>query len=181
MKNIIYNKELKETIHFRKTSAETAGLYSELEISLEPRGGNPLHYHTAYSELFTAVEGRLGMELQGGKEILLQPGDSYLVRKGEIHRFFNPDNQPITFTNRVEPGSTGLEDTLRILCGLAGDGLYSKNNIPRNPIHLAVCGKMSDMRLPGWKGKITGPFINLLSWVAGKSGMKQKLVDKYCV
>lgn len=180
MKRKIYNKELKETIYFRKTSAETRGEYTELEISLEPEGGNPLHSHKAYTELFTAVKGRLGMELQKGKIILLQPGESYLVKKGEVHRFFNPDDERITFTNKVEPGSAGLENTLRILCGLAEDGLYSKSNIPRNPLHLAVCAGMSDMRLTGWKGKLTDPFLTLLFFMATQTGVKQALIKKYC-
>ncbi|WP_294282514.1 hypothetical protein [uncultured Chryseobacterium sp.] len=51
MKRKIYNKELKETIYFRKTSADTGSEYTELEISLEPKGGNPLHFHKAYTEL----------------------------------------------------------------------------------------------------------------------------------
>lgn len=180
MKREIYNKELKETIYFRKTSADTKGEYTELEISLEPKGGNPLHSHKAYTELFTAVKGRLGMELQKGKTILLQPGESYRVKKGEVHRFFNPGSEQITFTNKVEPGSAGLENTLRILCGLAEEGLYSTSGIPRHPLHLAVCAGMSDMRLTGWKGKLTGPFISLLFWIAVKTGVKQALIKKYC-
>ncbi len=181
MKRKIYNKELKETIYFRKTSADTGGEYTELEISLEPKGGNPLHFHKSYTELFTAVKGRLGMELLGEMIIILRPGEFYLVKKGEIHRFFNPDNESVTFTNRVEPGSAGLENTLRILCGLAGDGLYSKGNIPRNPLHLAVCAEMSDMRLTGWKGIVTAPFIRVLSFIAVKTSVKQALVEKYCI
>lgn len=181
MKTKIYNRALKETIHYRKTSEETGGKYSELEISLEPRGGNPLHIHKSYTELFTVISGRLGIELLNGKEVLLVPGESYLVRKGEPHRFFNIDDTNVTFTNRVEPGSKGLEDTLRILCGLSEDGLYSKVNIPRNPLHIAVCGEMSDMWLAGWKGKISDPLIKLLAWVACKRGVKEKLVKKYCI
>ncbi|WP_294282512.1 hypothetical protein [uncultured Chryseobacterium sp.] len=121
------------------------------------------------------------MEVQGGLVIILQPGESYLVKKGEIHRFFNPDNEPVTFTNRVEPASAGLENTLRILCGLAEDGLYLKSSIPRNPLHLAVCGEMSDMRLTGRKGIVTGPFIKIQSLMAAKTGVKQRLIEKYCI
>lgn len=87
MKRKIYNKELKETIYFRKTSADTGGEYTELEISLEPKGGNPLHFHKSYTELFTAVKGRLGMELLGEMIIILRPGESYLVKKGKYTAF----------------------------------------------------------------------------------------------
>lgn len=181
MKKTIYNPALRETITFNRTSAETNGAYSELQISLEPGGGNPLHIHNTYAELFTAIEGQLGMELQGGKKIYLQPGESFLVEIGAVHRFFNPGSKRITFLNRVTPGSTGLENTLRILCGLATDGLYNKKNIPKNIYHLAVCGQMSDMRLTGIMGFITSPIISTFAAIAKKNGIENELIEKYCV
>lgn len=181
MKKTIYNPALKETIVFNKTSIETNGEYSELEISLEPGGGNPMHYHRSYTELFTALEGELGLELGNGTKLLLQPGESYLVKKGEEHRFFNQGNERITFSNKVVPGSTGLENTLRILCGLAEDGQYSDKNIPRNVYHMGVCAVMSDMRLTGIMGIITTPLVRLFAYLARKKGIEKALVKKYCV
>ena len=181
MKKTIYNPALKETITFRKTSKETNGASSELEISLEAGGDNPMHYHRSYTELFTAVNGQLGLELKNKKIMILKPGESYLVKKGEEHRFFNPGDKKITFTNKVVPGSTGLENTLRILCGLATDGLYNSRNIPKNLYHLAVCGQMSDMRLTGIMGAVTTPLLNLLAGRARSKGIDHELVKKYCI
>ncbi len=181
MKKTIYNPALKETIVFTTTSEETSGAYTELEISLEPGGGNPMHYHKAYTELFTAQEGVLGMELKNGKKIYLKPGESYLVKRGENHRFFNQNDHPITFTNKVVPGSTGLENTLRILCGLAQDGQYSKANIPSNLYHMGICAVMSDMRLTGLAGLITTPLVKVLAHLGRRKGIEVALVKKYCV
>lgn len=180
MKKTIYNPALKETITFNKTSVETGGEYSELEISLEPSGGNPMHYHRSYTELFTAVEGELGLELKDGKKIFLKPGESYLVAKGENHRFFNQSGKRIVFTNRVVPGSTGLENTLRILCGLATDGHYSGANIPKNLYHMGICASMSDMRLTGIAGLVTSPLVGLLARIGRNRGIEEQLVSKYC-
>ncbi|RZK38125.1 MAG: cupin domain-containing protein [Pedobacter sp.] len=181
MKRTIYNPALKETITFNKTSVESGGEYSELEISLEPGGGNPMHYHQSYTELFTAVEGELGLELKNGKKLCLSPGESYLVKKGENHRFFNPGNKRITFTNTVVPGSTGLENTLRILCGLAQDGQYSSANIPKNLYHMGICAIMSDMRLTGIAGLVTSPLVRILANVGRSKGIEMELIDKYCI
>jgi quercetin dioxygenase-like cupin family protein len=180
MKQTVYNPALKETIVFKKTSAETQGEYSELEISLEPGGGNPMHYHRSYTELFTAVNGELGLQLENGEKMFLKPGQSYLVKKGEGHRFFNHGNNRITFRNTVVPGSTGLENTLRILSGLAEDGLYSKRNIPRNVFHMGICAVMSDMRLTGVAGMITTPLVHILARLARKKGIEDSLIKKYC-
>lgn len=180
MKRTLFNPVLKETVTFIQTSRETNGAVSDLEITLAPGGGNPLHYHTTYTELFTAVEGELKLELKNKKIICLSPGQSYLVKEGEVHRFFNSGATDIRFRNEVRPGHEGFENTLRILHGLASDGLYRSNGIPRSFTHLAVCGIMSDMRLPGLMS-LTTPLLKWIARRAKKKGIEQQLVDKYCV
>lgn len=179
MYKTIYNPALKETVTFVHTAEQTQGTFSLLEISLEVGGGNPMHLHRSYSERFTAIKGTLGMELEGGKKIYLQPNESFFVEKGVPHRFFNPTNDEITFSNRVEPGSTGLEQTLQILAGLAADGKYTKSNVPSNLFHLAICGKLSDMRLTGIAGLLTTPIIHVLALIADKIGIRKKLLKQY--
>lgn len=179
MKRTIYNPVLQDTVVFVKTAAETHGAVSELEITLLPGGGTPLHYHTSYTETFTALTGTLGLELKRGRRLLLAPGESYVVKKGEVHRFFNPGDAPITFRNEVHAGHEGFENALRILYGLASDGLYSDQGIPKSLTHLAVCGLMSDMRLPGL-GALATPLFRLLAARARKRGIEQQLLDAYC-
>ena len=179
MNRRIVNPELKETVTFIKTSADTNGIESVLEITLQPGGGNPLHYHTSYSETFTTLEGELGLELKNKRQMILKPGESYLVKVGEVHRFFNPSHTEIKFRNDVRPGHTGFENTLRILSGLAADGLYNDKGIPKNFTHLAICGIMSDMRLPGFMA-LTTPILKFIAARAKKKGVEQQLLDKYC-
>ncbi|MDF7813811.1 cupin domain-containing protein [Hymenobacter sp. YC55] len=97
MKRAIFNPVQQDTLTFVRTTAETAGQLSELEITLLPGGGNALHYHTTYTETFTAITGTLGLELDKKRKFLLAPGESYMVKLGEAHRFFNPGDTPITF------------------------------------------------------------------------------------
>lgn len=179
MKRHIENPALKETVTFIRTAAETSGQVSELEITLAPGGGNPLHYHTSYKEVFTALEGELGMELAHGRKIVLKPGESIVVNIGDVHRFFNPGSRRIRFKNEVYPGHEGFENTLRILSGLAGDGLYNSKGVPKDITHLAVCGIMSDMRLPGLMS-FTTPLLKWLAARAKRKGITQQLLDRYC-
>lgn len=179
MERHIVNPVLKEMVTFVKTAAETAGETTELEIMLMPGGGNPLHYHTSYKEIFTAVEGELGIELAHRRKITLKPGESFVVDVGVVHRFFNPGNKQIKFRNEVYPGHAGFENTLRILSGLAADGLYNRKDVPRNLTHLAVCAIMSDMRLPGLMS-LTTPLLKWLTAKAKRKGITQQLLDRYC-
>lgn len=179
MKRHIVNPVLKETVTFVKTAAETKGETTELEITLMPGGGNPLHYHTSYAETFTAVEGELELELAHRQKLVLRPGESFVVKAGVVHRFFNPGKGRIRFKNEVRPGHEGFENTLRILSGLAADGLYNQRGVPRNLTHLAVCGIMSDMRLPGLMS-LTMPLLKWMATRAEKDGTTQRLIEKYC-
>lgn len=179
MKRTIVNPVLQDTVTFVRTASETNGTVSELEIMLLPGGGNPLHYHTSYSETFTALTGTLGLELKHGRKLLLAPDQTYVVKIGEVHRFFNPGATVITFRNEVHPGHEGFENALRILYGLASDGLYNDKGLPKSLTHLAVCGIMSDMRLPGLLALAT-PVFRFLAARARRQGIEQQLLDRYC-
>lgn len=87
MNRTITNPELKETSTFLQTAAQSGGTLSEPETTLLPGGGNPLHYHTSYTEKFTALEGELGLELRKRQKLILKPEKSYLIKIGEVHRF----------------------------------------------------------------------------------------------
>jgi quercetin dioxygenase-like cupin family protein len=63
MERTIVNPVFKDVCPFLQTSAETNGRLSELEVTLGPGGGNPLHRHTGFTETFTAIEGNLGLSL----------------------------------------------------------------------------------------------------------------------
>lgn len=63
--------------------------------------------------------------------IILKPGEKITIQKGEAHRFYNSSNQPIKFNLQFTPGHTGAENMLRILYGLACDGMTNKKGIPK--------------------------------------------------
>ena len=109
----------------------------------------------------------------------MKPGESYEVKKGVVHRFFNPGKTEIEFRNSVIPGHEGFENTLRILYGLASDGLYNDKGLPKSFTHLAICGIMSDMRLLGLMS-LTTPLLKFIAFRARKKGVEQQLLDKYC-
>lgn len=60
MKRTIVNPLFNDVITYVKTSAESNGQVSEMELTLQPSGNNPshypLHYHKTYSETFTAID-----------------------------------------------------------------------------------------------------------------------------
>ena len=180
MKRTIINPVIKDTVTFIQTSAESGGRMTEGEITLMPGGGNPLHYHKSYAETFTAIEGDLGLKLGRNITRILKPGQTYTVEPMSMHCFFNPTGKEIKFNVKVSPGHTGFEYSLRILYGLAADGLTNKKSIPKSLKHSAIIICMSDMNLPGLF-TFMYPVLKRMANKAKASGDEQRLIDKYCI
>jgi mannose-6-phosphate isomerase-like protein (cupin superfamily) len=179
MKRTIVNPIIKDTVTFLQTSEETNGKMTEAEITLMPGGGNPLHYHKTYSETFKAIDGELGLKLGKNNSRTLKPGESYTVAPMTLHSFFNPTAKEIKFNVRLNPGHTGFENSLRIIYGLASDGLTAKNTIPRSIKHTAIIVSMSDMNLPGLFTFLF-PVLRFIAKRAKTNGEQQELIDRYC-
>ena len=54
-KRVFENPVIGDRVTFLKSSEETNGAYTLLEIELIAKGGNALHYNRSFSETFTAV------------------------------------------------------------------------------------------------------------------------------
>jgi quercetin dioxygenase-like cupin family protein len=179
MKRVIVNPIFKDKVTFVRTSAESDGEISNLEITLLPGGKNPIHYHKSYSETFTAIDGETGVGLGKKEKKILKPGQSYTVDLNTLHYWFNPIDREIKFKIEIKPGHEGFENSLRIIYGMAADGLTDKNGIPKSVQHKAIVAIMADMNIPGFFTLI----FPILKWIARKakfSGEEQKLVDRYC-
>ena len=141
-KRTFANPAINDSATFIKTSAESDGEYTLIEIDLGKSDGPPLHYHNAFSETFEVREGVL--YLQAGKEKRkLNIGESFTVPAGTPHRFYNEADNMVKFHITLQPGHTGMENFIKIIYGLASDGLTDKNGKPKNFAHLAVAVTMS--------------------------------------
>jgi mannose-6-phosphate isomerase-like protein (cupin superfamily) len=180
MERTIINPLYKDTVTFTQMSEETGGKITELELTLSPKGGNPLHYHTSFEETFTAVKGDLGLELKN-KKLILKPGESYTVKKKEIHGFFNPSaSEEIEFNIKIVPGHTGFEHSLRIMYGLAQDGQTLKNGIPKDLGVAFWLGELNDSNVDGILFKVLKPLGTFLAKKVKTKGLDKKLINKYC-
>lgn len=180
MKRTIVNPIIKDVVTFLQTAEESGGIVSEAEIRLMPGGGNPLHYHKTYSETFTAIDGDLGLKLGKKNTRILKPGETHTVEPMSLHCFFNPTDNEIRFNVKLKPGHTGFEHALRILYGLASDGLTDNKSIPKSLKHKAIVVCMSDMNIPGMF-TLLFPLLRRVAQKAKANGDEQRLIDKYCI
>lgn len=172
------NPIYKDTITFRKTAAEAGGQYAEYELTVLPQGGNLPHFHHAFAETFTAIEGRLGLKL-GNETRLLEPGESYTVPIGAVHNFFNSGTDEIRCLITFKPGHQGFENAIRIGYGLARDGKTDRKGTPKNLLALALLMDMSDTYMSGVLALLS-PVFRLLAARARRNGLEQQLMETYC-
>ena len=177
-KRTFFNPVINDTATFIKTSEETNGEYSLIEIQLYRSDGPPLHFHRNFSEKFEVTDGTLYLQVGKEKKILKQ-GDSFTVPKGVPHRFYNLNDDLVKFNITFKPGSTGMENFIKIIYSLAQDGLTDKKGKPKNFAHLASILVMSDSNAAGMMSLLS-PIIRIVANRAKKDGTEKWLLDKYC-
>jgi len=173
----IHNPIQKDTVVFLKTSADTNGASTLVEVELADGGGVGLHYHKTYSESFECLEGEMQIAL--GKKIhILKPGQSATAERNVNHLFRNRSGKPCKFRVELRPASRGFEQSLQIGYGLARDGKCEKNGFPKDKLALAWLFDISESNLPGWRSIFEG-ILRAQAKKARKKGIDKKLIDEY--
>jgi len=175
----IANPDVKDVVTFAKYGAETNGDYTELHLKLAPGGSSAPHYHTTYTETFTAINGKLGVFTGPTGKLELTPGESRLVPMREVHYFFNPGEEHIECKIVVAPSHEGFEKSLYVLYGLARDGLCHDKGVPNSLVHTCLILTMADLRPPGVIFGILSPLVYLTAAIARWRGVEEDLFNRY--
>jgi quercetin dioxygenase-like cupin family protein len=179
MSTTYINPVTREKATILQTSAQTDGAYTYIEVELQPGGGNPIHYHQRFTEEFEPVIGALGVHYLG-KELRLEPGDRFKIPVLDNHRFYNPDDEPIIFRARLEPGQPGFENFMAALFGLVRDGkTFGSNQIPYNPFYAVVLLKWGDTQVDSLLFRLLRPLLNVMFALSRKLNYDKKLIAKY--
>ena len=132
----IVNPVTGERITFLRTSADTNGESVLIETAVHPGGFvAAAHVHPFQTEVFTVIEGRLGVK-RGREQLELGLGEVALIDAGTPHRFWNAGDEPLRFRAEVRP-ALQFESLIETMFGLAADGKTNKKGMP-SPLRLAV-------------------------------------------
>ena len=173
-----YHPLQKDYATFLKTSEETGGEYTLIEVEVAPGGGNAPHYHKTYDERFEVLKGTLEV-LVGEETRILRPGQEAVAKKNTLHRFRNTADEPTTFLVELRPGHGGFEKALKVAYELASEGRTFSDGTPKNPYHLAVLLEWSEMRVPGVLA-VAEPLLRMLARRARRKGIDRELEARYC-
>ena len=177
MERKIYNPIQKDTVTFLKTSADTDGACTLVEVELADGGGVGLHYHKSFSVRFDCLEGEVQVKL-GKKLYTLMPGDTATAKPHINHLFQNRSGKPCRFRVELRPASRGFEESLQVGYGLARDGQCAKNGFPKDKFALAWLFDISESNLPGWMS-IFEFVLRRQAKAARLKGIDRALTERY--
>jgi mannose-6-phosphate isomerase-like protein (cupin superfamily) len=158
----IVNPVTGERLVFELTSHDTNGEYTLFDTFVEPGGTvAAAHVHPYQTEIFTVLEGRLGVK-RGREQLELGPGDVALIDPGVPHKFWNAGDETLRFRGEVRP-ALQFESLIETMFGLAADGKTNKKGMP-GPFRLAVIANhhFDVVRLP-----VIPHFVQKLALVPG--------------
>jgi quercetin dioxygenase-like cupin family protein len=138
-----------ERLVWELTSHDTGGEYTLFDTYVEPGGSvAAAHKHPYQTEIFTVLEGRLGVK-RGREKLELAPGQVALIDPGTPHKFWNAGEETLRFRAEVRP-ALQFESLIETMFGLAADGKTNRKGMP-NPLRLAVVANhhFDVVRLPG--------------------------------
>jgi quercetin dioxygenase-like cupin family protein len=158
----IVNPVTGERLVFELTSNDTNGAYTLFDTFVEPGGTvAAAHVHPYQTEIFTVLEGRLGVK-RGREKLELGPGEVALIDPGLAHKFWNAGEETLRFRAEVRP-ALQFESLIETMFGLAADGKTNQKGMP-GPLRLAVIANhhFDVVRLP-----VVPHFLQKLALVPG--------------
>jgi mannose-6-phosphate isomerase-like protein (cupin superfamily) len=132
---VIENRETGETLTMLISEEDNAGGMQLYRVHLPAhRPTPPLHYHIAFAETFTALEGTLDMYIgRERKHVLLNVGESVTVPAYQPHTFANNSGLSCTMTVETRPAG-GVVKAFQLAYGIANKGGAAKDSLPKNPL-----------------------------------------------
>ncbi len=173
----IENPKNKDAVTFLKTSRQTGGACTLLEVVLAPGGRNALHFHTTFAERFEAVECPLQLATADAK-LVLAPGESFTAEPHVLHCFYNDTKQPVRFHVELRPGNEPFELFLQVAYGLINDTWTLPGGFPIHPLHLGVLYALGDTHYKGVL-QLLSPVAAWFARRAERNGTRQRLIDRY--
>jgi mannose-6-phosphate isomerase-like protein (cupin superfamily) len=177
----IRNHATGETLTMLEGEQESGGVRQLYAVRVPPRRPSPpLHYHVAFTETFTVMEGALDFYLgRERRRVTLGPGQSVTAEIGQPHTFGNERDEWTTFTVETRPPG-GVVAAFRMAYAVANAGGAAKDGLPRNPILRLVFIRTSQGFLPGMPLFLQRGLFALAAWVARVGGVEER-VRKYCL
>lgn len=92
-----------EILTFTKRPGDESGNSIDVENSVQPGAGPPMHVHHLQDESLTVVKGKLAAQIAGQEPTFHGPGETVTFRRGAVHRFWNAGDELLVCTGTATP------------------------------------------------------------------------------
>jgi quercetin dioxygenase-like cupin family protein len=92
-----------ERLTFLRRVTTPAGETLEVENSVAPGMGPPMHVHYFQEEALTVMQGRIGYQTRGREPQFAGVGETVVFRPGDAHRFWNAGEEELRCSGYVRP------------------------------------------------------------------------------
>jgi quercetin dioxygenase-like cupin family protein len=92
-----------ERLTFVRRVPDAGGDRLEVENVVKPDSGPPMHVHHRQEEALTVQEGRIGYQREGEPERFAGPGETVVLKPGEVHKFWNAGEEDLRCTGYARP------------------------------------------------------------------------------
>jgi mannose-6-phosphate isomerase-like protein (cupin superfamily) len=131
----IRNEKTGETLTMLISEEDNGGTRQLYRVCLpRHRPSPPLHYHLAFSETFTVIEGSLAMYLgRDHRKVRLSRGESVTAAIGEPYTFANDSAHECVIAVETQPAG-GVVKAFQLAYAIANLGGAARDGLPKNPV-----------------------------------------------
>jgi quercetin dioxygenase-like cupin family protein len=172
----IQNLNTGETLTMLEIGEGSKDSYQRYQVVLPPRRPSPpLHYHLAFTETFTVMDGTLTMYLGREKQkSTLTAGQSLTAEVGVCHTFSNDRDEPCTMSVTTRPAG-GVVNAFRLAYGIANEGGSAADGLPKNPLVRLRFIQISQGFIPQLPLIIQKLLLSLAEKIARWSGLERRV------
>jgi mannose-6-phosphate isomerase-like protein (cupin superfamily) len=176
----IRNNNTGETITMLVSEEENGGTCQLYQAYVPPRRlGPPLHYHVAFTETFTVIEGTLDVYLgPQRRRVVLRPQESVTVRIRQLHTFGNERDQGAVITVESKPAG-GVAKGFQLAYGVANDGKAGNDGLPRNLFVRLLFIRLCQGFVPGVPLPLQRAVFGVAAFIARVTGVERGLVKYF--
>ncbi len=92
-----------ESLTFLRLVKDEKGEWLEVENTVKPGAGPPMHIHYLQDECLTVVKGRIAALVYGQEPTFHGPGETILFKRGVPHRFWNAGEGDLICRGWINP------------------------------------------------------------------------------
>ncbi len=159
-----------EQITFVKYVKDETGDYLEVENTVAPNAGPPMHVHWKQEESLTVFQGTIGVQILGEGEQFFEVGQTATFKAGVPHRFWNAGTEPLICKGYIKPADNIEYFLTEIFQSTKANGGERPGLFDSAYLTTKYKSEFEMSEIPAFVKKVIFPVVVFLGTLLGKYG-----------